>query len=333
MSINHNKSLLKNYFAIVLGTVLAKYITYSFSFEIPIIALSIVDTKSRFTVTKFLKENSWLPASAALGVLVGEFFKEKYFLFAVFSFGIFFTCFYHVKQNPKAILNSILGYSFTSVYSTYANQNLERLVYDIVIVTILGGVLGIVILFVFKNKNRDILKEKFSEHKIAPENVSVKKVFLLSSIIFLTWLLYIIFNIKDTFFAFATLALMYGNLDIKKIHKLTPLIIFIHISGCLIAIFYSFFVNGLSNSIVLFSLSLSIIFFPMVYFKYYGSSALIKSFSNSLIPATILPICLYLNPAGDITQKAGARALQITVFLLVSFVMTKILLTLDSESD
>ncbi|MGL5052344.1 MAG: hypothetical protein ACRC5W_01970 [Cetobacterium sp.] len=333
MPINHNKNIIKSFLAIVLGVALAKYTTYSFSFEIPIIALSVVSTTSKFNLKEFVKSNSWLPLSAALGVLAGELFKEKYFLFAIFSFGIFFTCFYFVKKNPKAILNSILGYSFTSVYSTYANQNMEKLVYDIVIVSILGGILGFIILTFFRNDEKIIKKEILSNHKNIKEDVHIKKIILLTTIIFLTWLLYIIFNIKETFFAFATLAVMYGNLDFKKIHQLTPLVISIHLTGCSIAIIYSFFINGFSSSMILFLLSLSIIFFPILYFKYYGNSEIIKSFFNSLISATILPICLYLTPTGDITSKASARALQISIFLAISFVMTKILIMLGDKKN
>ncbi|MGL5088696.1 MAG: hypothetical protein ACRC6Z_04490 [Cetobacterium sp.] len=333
MPINHNKDIIKSFLAIVLGVAIAKYTTYSFSFEIPIIAFSVVSMTSKFNLKEFIKNNSWLPISAALGVLAGELLKEKYFLFAIFSFGIFFTCFYFVKKNPKAILNSVLGYSFTSVYSTYANQNMEKLVYDIVIVSILGGILGFIILSIFRNREEIVKKEVLPDYKIVKEDINIKKIILITTIVFITWLLYVIFNIKETFFAFATLAVMYGNLDLKKIHKLTPIVISIHLTGCLIAIIYSFFINGLGGSMILFLLSLSIIFFPMLYFKYYGNSEIIKSFFNSLISATILPICLYLTPAGDITSKASARALQISIFLAISFAMTKILIMLGDEKN
>ena len=46
-----------------------------------------------------------------------------------------------------------------------------------------------------------------------------------------------------------------------------------------------------------------------------------------------MPLSLYLTPFGDITSKAGARALQITTMLMISLVITRILIFLQGETN
>ncbi|MGL4425207.1 MAG: DUF2955 domain-containing protein [Cetobacterium sp.] len=337
MSIDYTRDILKGLLALVLGLMLSKYTNYAFNFEIPIIAFGIVTSNQKFNLKDFIKENWWLIGAAAFGVFISELLREKYALFFIFTFAIFFSSFYYIHKNPKAILNTILGYSFTTVYSTYPSQNMEKMVSDIFIVTVIGCILGVFLSTIFGDNN--------SISKAIPLNKSSKKVndtekqidtinvFLITTIVFITWVFYILFDIKDTFFAFATLALMYGNLDIKKIHKLTPFIISMHVTGCAIAIFYSYLVIGLSISVTLFGLSLALIFFPMLYFKYYGKNETTKAFAGGLIGATILPICLYLNPFSDMTSKASARALQITIMLIISLIFTKVLIVLEKNEN
>ncbi|MGL5377074.1 MAG: DUF2955 domain-containing protein [Cetobacterium sp.] len=336
MSIDYTRDIVKGLLALVLGLMLSKYTNYAFNFEIPIIAFGIVTSSKKFSLKEFIKENWWLIASAGFGVLVSELFHEKYSLFFIFTFGVFFSCFYYVHKNPKAILNSILGYSFTTVYSTYPSQNMEQMVSDIFVVTIIGGILGVFLSTLFRDDNStsNAIPLNIDTKKVNnTKNTNTSNVLLITTIVFITWVFYIFFDIKETFFAFATLALMYGNLDIKKIHKLTPFIISMHVTGCAIAIFYSYLVIGLSTSITLFGLSLSLIFFPMLYYKYYGKTERTRAFASGLIGATILPICLYLNPFSDITSKASARAIQITVMLIISLIFTKVLIVLEKNEN
>lgn len=331
MYINHNKELMRNLLAIVLGLMFSKYTTYSFNFEIPIIALTTVGTMNKFSIKIFIKDNWWLFASAALGVVVARIFNQKFSLFYIFTFGIFFTCFYYIDKNPKAIPNIILGYSFTTVYATYTKINMEVMVYDVFIVTVLGGVL---VFFILTLLPKVEIKEKKIE-EMSPKKITkdIKTILIVTVIIFIAWISYIIFDIKDTFFAYAALAGIYGNINIEKIHKLTPVNIGVHLIGCLLATVYSFIIVGLDKFFLLFGLSLAILFFPMLYYKFYGDSDIIKSVSNGLIGATIMPLSLYLTPFGDITSKAGARALQITIMLMISLIITRILIFLQGETN
>ncbi|MGL5191336.1 MAG: hypothetical protein ACRC7S_16975 [Cetobacterium sp.] len=329
MFTDYTKDILRSLLAIVLGITISKYTSYSFSFEIPIIALSTVTTMKVFNFKNFIKQNCWLVIATAFGLLASEIFKEKFILFFIFTFSIFFSCFYYIYLNPKISSNIILGYSFTTIYSTYNNLNIETMVYDVFIVTTLGGILGFFILLFLPNSKEEKIKAIDLDKKTP--NINLYLVVLISILVSITWFLYILFDIKDAFFAFATLAIMYGNLDLKKIQAMTPLIIKTHILGCFIAILYSFLVIGLSKSIFFFTLSLSLIFFPMLYLKYYGETNIHKTIGNGLIAATILPVCLYLNPKSDIAGKAGTRALQITFVLLASSILIKFLISLGGN--
>lgn len=331
MSISYNKNILKDLFAIVLGLMLSKYTTYSFNFEIPIIALATVSTMNRFSIKTFIKNNLWLVLSAGWGVVVAQIFDHNFFLFYIFTFGIFFTCFYFRDKNPKAASNIILGYSFTTVYSTYSKINMVVMVYDVFIVTVLGGVLGFLILLLFPKTEIEENKTENIPSESSPKNI--KNILVVTVIVFIAWISYTIFDIKDTFFAYAALAGIYGNINIEKIHKLTPINIGVHLTGCFIATLYSFVTVGLDKFFLLFGLSLAILFFPMLYYKYYGDSGVIKSIASGLIGATIMPLALYLTPFGDITSKAGARALQITVMLTISLIITRILIFLQEDVD
>lgn len=331
MYTNYNKELMRNLLAIVLGLMFSKYTTYSFNFEIPIIALTTVASMDKFSIKIFIKDNWWLFASAALGVVVARIFNQKFALFYIFTFGVFFTCFYYMDKNPKAIPNIILGYSFTTVYATYTKINMEVMVYDVFIVTVLGGTLGFLILTLLpKIEIKEKKIEKTSPKKSAK---NIKTILIVTVVVFIAWISYILFDIKDTFFAYAALAGIYGNINIEKIHKLTPINIGVHLTGCLLATIYSFMIIGLDKFFLLFGLSLAILFFPMLYYKYYGKSDIIKSISSGLIGATIMPLALYLTPFGDITSKAGARALQITTMLMISLVITRILIFLQGETN
>ncbi|MBC2852065.1 DUF2955 domain-containing protein [Cetobacterium sp. 8H] len=329
MFIDHTKDIIRSLLAIVLGLMFSKYITYSFNFEIPIIALNIVTTMPKFNIKIFIKNNCWLVFATALGVLVDHVFQEKFLLFYIFTFGVFFSCLYLMDKNPKASSNIVLGYSFTTIYATYYKLNMEIMVYDIFIVTVLGGILGCLILILFPKEQKEQSIQNNKSKEITHKNIG--NIFLVTSIVFITWVLYIIFDIKDTFFAYATLAGIYGNINIDKIHELTPLNIGVHIAGCFLATVYSFFIIGISKFFLLFALSLSILFFPMIYFKYYGDSQVKKTIASGLIVATIMPLALYLTPFGDIASKAGARALQITTMLFVSLIITRLLIILGGE--
>lgn len=331
MCINYNNDIIRSLFAIVLGLMLSKYTTYSFNFEIPIIALATITSMDYFSIKIFIKDNWWLVASTALGVIVTQIFNQRFLLFYIFTFGIFFTCFYYMNEYPKGAPNVILGYSFTTVYTTYKKINMSIMVYDIFIVTVLGGILGFLILLIYPKER--LKKTEINSPSLKVKSKNIKTILIVTTIIFIAWMTYIIFDIKDTFFAYAALAGIYGNINIDKIHKLTPINIGIHLFGCLFATIYSFFIIGLNRFFLLFALSLSVLFFPMIYFKYYGKSNIIKSISNGLIGATIMPLALYLTPYGDITSKTGARVLQITTMLIISLIITRILIFLQGETD
>ncbi|MBC2855439.1 hypothetical protein H3N56_02885 [Cetobacterium sp. 2A] len=330
MCIDYTKDILRDLLAIVLGLMLSKYTTYSFNFEIPIIALSVVTTMPKFCIKRFIKDNWWLAAAAALGFFVAQIFKENFLLFYIFTFGIFFSCFYFIDKSPKGAPNIILGYSFTTIYTTYQKLNMEIMVYDVFIVTILGGLLGFLILTLLpKNKIENIQENNISKEAT---HKNLGNIVLVTTIVFITWIFYVIFDIKDTFFAYATLAGIYGSINIERIHKLTPMNIVIHTSGCLLATLYSFLVIGVSKFFPILALSLSLLFFPMLYSKYYSDSKIKKSIASGLIGATIMPLALYLTPFGDITSKAGARALQITTMLLISLIITRLLIILGGDT-
>lgn len=331
MCTNYNKDIIRSLLAVVLGLMLSKYTTYSFNFEIPIIALATVTSMNKFSIKIFIKDNFWLFASAATGVIVAQIFDQKFALFYIFTFGIFFTCFYNIDKNLKAIPNIILGYSFTTVYATYRRINMQVMVYDVFIVTVLGGILGFFLLVLLPKSKKQEKKIEDVSLKKRPKNI--KNILIVTSVVFIAWMSYIVFDIKDTFFAYAALAGIYGNINIEKIHKLTPINIGVHLIGCLLATIYSFMIIGLDKFFLLFGLSLGILFFPMLYYKYYGDSDIIKSISNGLVGATIMPLALYLTPFGDITSKASARALQITTMLMTSLIITRILIFLQGEKD
>jgi len=331
MSINYNKDIVRGLFAIVLGVMLSKYTSYSFNFQIPIIALATVTNMNRFSIKIFIKENCWVFISAAIGLIVSEIFYQKFALFYILTFGIFFTCFYFIDKNLRAAPSIILGYSFTTIYGTYNKLNMEVMVYDVFIVTVLGGLLGFLLLLLIPKEQKEESKNQNMVLEKSPNKI--KNILIVTTIVFLIWMFYTIYDIKDTFFAYAALAGIYGNIDVKKIYRLTPLNIGINLTGCFLATIYSFLVIGLDKFFLLFGLSLGILFFPMLYFKYYGDTVIIKSISNGLLRATIIPLVLYLTPFGDITSRAGARALQIAIMLMSSLVVTRILIFLEGEEN
>ncbi|MGL5796834.1 MAG: DUF2955 domain-containing protein, partial [Cetobacterium sp.] len=195
MYIDYTRDIVKGLLALVLGLMLSKYTNYAFNFEIPIIALGIVTNSKKFSLKDFVKENWWLIASAAFGVLISEIFHEKYSLFFIFTFGVFFCCFYYIHKNPKAILNSILGYSFTTVYSTYPSQNMEKMVADIFIVTVIGGLLGVFLSILFRDDNSTSKAIPLNKTSKKVENrlkVSTNNILLITSVVFVTWVFYIL---------------------------------------------------------------------------------------------------------------------------------------------
>lgn len=327
MSTNDNLNFIPDIFrsllAITVGILLSKYTNFSFNFQIPIIAFGIVTTMKKFSIKTFLKNYWWISFFAAIGLLFTEIFRENLPAFAIFTFAIFFSCFFFSYKHPTGIRSGILGYSFTSIYATYNDKIVENMVTDIIWVTILGGLIGWALLIIFPTG-----KENPEEKKLQREDIhkNIFHILKITTIVYSLWLAYMFFDIRDTFFAYATLAGIYTNLNLEKIHKLSFLNIIIHSLGCFLAIIFSFFINGISNNPIIFAFSLIIFIYPLIFLGYYGKTSFQRIFFFGIIRAIILPICLYLTPYGDIVTKASTRALQITIILIFSMFLTKFLL-------
>ncbi|WP_297431977.1 hypothetical protein [uncultured Cetobacterium sp.] len=327
---NFIPDILRSLLAITIGILLSKYTDLSFNFQIPIIAFGVVTTMKTFSIKLFFYNYWWIPFFAGVGLLFTEIFRENLLAFASITFIIFFSCFFFSYKHPNGIRSSILGYSFTSIYATYNDKIVENMVTDIVLVTILGGLIGWGLLLIFPTGKTNLEMKKSNREDI---HKNIIHILIITIIVFSLWLGYMFFDIRDTFFAYATLAGIYTNLNLEKIHKLSFLNIFIHSLGCFFAIIFSFFINGIGNNPIIFAFALMIFIYPMVFMGYYGKSQLQKNFFLGMIRAIILPICLYLTPYGDIITKASTRALQITIFLIFSMFLTRFLLFIEGGTN
>ncbi|WP_432204875.1 hypothetical protein ACQ9ZF_01450 [Cetobacterium somerae] len=327
---NYIPHILRSLFAVTFGILLSKYTNLSFNFQIPIIAFSVVTGMNKFCIKTFFKEYWWVSFFAAIGLLFTEIFRENLAAFSIITFGVFFSCFYFSYKHPNGIRSSILGYSFTSIYATYNDKIVENMVVDIIIVTILGGLIGAIILFLIPTGLNNNPPKKFKRENI---HKNISHIFKISLIVFSLWFSYMFFNIRDTFFAYATLAGIYTNLELDKIHKLSFLNILIHTLGCSLAIIFSFLINGISDNPIIFAFGLMIFIYPLIYKGYYGKSVSEKAFYFGIVRACILPICLYLTPFGDIVAKASTRALQITIILIFSMFLTRFFMFINGGTN
>ncbi|WP_426710463.1 DUF2955 domain-containing protein [Cetobacterium sp. SF1] len=335
MYTNEDKTwdILRVTIGVSIGLMISKYTTMAFNFQVPTMAASLVLGTDKVTVKKVIKSYWWLVGFAALGLLCGEVFRNNKPAMAVVTFGFIFTAFFFTHINPNGIRSAVLGYSFTTVYATYTDKNVETMVGDLVIVVIIGGLLGWAMLTIFPKK----IENKKIPVGVKPQREHIHKnitnTLLVSIIIFLIWGSFMIFNIRGAFFAYATLAGIYGNLSLEKIHKLSPLNIAIHVCGCFIAIVFSFLMDGRSLAPAVFFMGLMLLFYPIVYMGVYGDSPKKRAFFMGLVRAIILPIALYMTPDGDIVQQASARAIQISLMVMGSMVITRILLKLQEVNS
>lgn len=329
-NVNFIPDIFRSLLAITIGILLSKYTNFSFNFQIPIIAFGVVTTMKKFSIKIFFSNYWWISFFAALGLLFTEIFRENILAFAVVTFAVFFSCFFFSYKHPNGIRSSILGYSFTTIYATYSDKVVENMVVDIVLVTVLGGIIGWILLLIFPTKEQNLGVKKSQREDIDKD---IFHIFKITIIVFALWLAYMFFDIRDTFFAYATLAGIYTNLNLEKIHKLSFLNITIHSLGCFLAIIFSFFINGISNNPFIFAFALMVFIYPMVYIGYYGKTPFQKIFFFGLIRAIILPICIYLTPYGDIVTKASTRALQITIILIFSMFLTRFLLFIEGGTN
>ena len=315
---------------VVTGFIFCKYTKIFFNFLTPMITFSTLFYMNKFSIKLFIKKNWWIFGFSCIGLILSEILVGKPLIFAIITFGIFFSCFFFIHKNITGVNSGVLGYTFTTIYFTYASTPIESMVKDMAISIFISGCIAWILFFIFPTgkANLDITKQEREDvHRDVFNTIKI------TTIIFIVWLFYMFYDIKDTFFAYATLCGLYGNLSFNKIYVLTLPNILINISGCILAIILSFFINGISTNPIIFSLSLMIIFFPMLYFGYYEKTPKIKILSLSLIRATIFPIGLYLTPYGDIVSKAFARALQITTMLIISMILIKLLMIIKGEEN
>ncbi|MGL5189432.1 MAG: DUF2955 domain-containing protein [Cetobacterium sp.] len=328
---DYSKDILRTIFAITIGLLISKYTNLSFNFQIPVVAFGVVTSMTYFSLKIFLKNYLWTGIFATIGLSVSEIFRDKFLLFSLATFIFFFTCFFLSSRYQNAVRSGILGYSFTTIYSTYSDKIVENMVTDIFTVTFIGGMIGCLLLYIFPKKKEEYkISAITSNENIHPSFLTALKITI---IVFTIWILYMIFDIRDTFFAYATLAGIYTNLNLDKIHKLSFLNIFIHVLGCTIAIIFSFLINGIGNNPIIFSLGIMLFFYPLIYLGYYGDTPYKRGFYFGVVRATILPICLYLSPYGDIVTKASSRAIQITIMLLFSMLLTRLILFIEGDSN
>lgn len=312
-----------------IGLMLSKYLTLSFNFQIPTVAMMVVLGMDKFNLKVFIKSNSWIIGAATLGLFITEIFRNNHLVLSVFTFGFIFSVFFFNHKNPSGMRSAVLGYSFTTIFATYSDKNVESMVTDIYLVTIIGGLLGWGLLLLFPKKPHEMVGIKKVKKEREEIHKNIGNTLLISIMLFLIWMSFMIFDIRGAFFAYATLAGIYGNLSLETIHKLSPLNIGIHVTGCTLAIIFSFFMDGRGITPPIFLLGLMCLFYPLGYMGFYGNTPKKRAFSMGLIRAIILPIALYLTPNGDIVQQASTRAIQITVMVIGSMVITNLLLKIE----
>lgn len=328
---DYSKDILRTLFAITIGLLVSKYTNLSFNFQIPVVAFGIVTGMTSFSLKLFLKNYLWTGVFATIGLFISELFKDKFLLFSLLTFLFFFICFFLSNRYQNAVRSGILGYTFITIYSTYSDKIVENMVIDVFTVTFIGGIIGCLLLYIFPKEKKEIKKSKMSADKNS--HPKFFEAFKITIIIFIIWILYMIFDIRDTFFAYATLAGIYTNLNLDKIHKLSFMNIFIHVLGCTISIIFSFLINGIGNNPLIFSFGIMLFFYPLIYLGHYSDTPSKRGFYFGIVRATILPICLYLTPYGDIITRASSRAIQITVMLLFSMFLTRFILFIEGDSN
>lgn len=330
MSTNPERELFKDTIratlAVTIGLLFSKYLNISFNFLIPGSAFTAVYTMTNFTVKKFLRANMFIVLFAYGGLFLAECLKGKNISFFILTFIIFFTSLFFVYKDPAGIRSGMLGYTFTTIYFTYKNKIVENMIRDLLVAVLFAGIISAVLL-VFIPKNE--------EEKIAPKpkrqeiHKNVKNTFGITLVLSIIWLMYMFFDIRDTFFAYATLWGIYANLDVEKIHTVTYPTILVNVIGCFLSIVFSFFINGISNNPIIFFCGLVLLFYPIIYRMYFKNKVILAS----VVRGIIFPIALYLTPQGDTLFKSSKRGFQISVFLIVSMILTKIYLVLSEDED
>lgn len=328
-SIDYTKDIFRCLFGVVIGFIICKYTTLSFGFLTPVIIFGTVFSMKKFSLKKFITNNIWIVAFSWIGLFLSEILFENKLALCFVTFGLFFSAFFFIHKNPAGIKMGLLGYTCASIYYTYSYIKIESMVKDLVFLVIIGGFVSWVLFIIFPNTLNFPSGAKIERKEI---HKNINNTLKITTIIFLVWLIYMVYDIRDTFFAYATLCGIYGNLNMEDIYSLSIPNIMINILGCILAIIFSFIVNGISSSFLVFVLGLMILFYPMFHVVYYGSLK-IKNFALGLIRGTIFPIGLYLTPYGDITSKASARALQISIMLLISMFIIRILLYIEGDKD
>lgn len=325
-----NRNILRVTLAISIGLLCAKYLNLAFNFQIPITAMVLVTTLKKFSLKRFFKTQIWVYLFAILGLYFSEIFRYNQGAFAVITFSIIFTGFYFSHNYASAVRSGILGYSFATIYGSYSDKSVESMVKDLSLDIIIGGLIGFILLTLIPTKENNQPVPKLKREDI---HKNIKHTFILSFIVFSIWISYMFFDIRDTFFAYATLTGIYGNIYLDKIHKLSIMNIGCHILGCFLSIIFSFIMDGMSLFPPLFLLSLLVLFYPIIYLAYYSATKEKRIFYMTLIGAIVLPLSLYLTPESDIVQKASTRALQISVMLILSLFVSRLLILFQGDDN
>ncbi|MGL5124206.1 MAG: hypothetical protein ACRC6K_08680 [Fusobacteriaceae bacterium] len=325
-----NRNIIRVTLAISTGLLCAKYSNLAFNFQIPITAMVLVTSLKQFSLKLFFKTQIWIYLFASLGLFFSEIFRYNQGAFAIATFTIIFTGFYFSHNYASTVRSGILGYSFASIYASYSDKNVESMVRDLSLDLIIGGLIGFILLTLIPTKEKNHPVPKINRENI---HKNIKHIFILSFIVFSIWISYMFLDIRDTFFAYATLTGIYGNIHLDKIHKLSIMNILCHILGCFLAIIFSFIMDGMSLFPPLFFLSLLVLFYPIIYLAYYSEKKEKRAFYLTLIGAIVLPLSLYLTPESDIVEKASARALQISLMLIVSLFITKLLILFQGDEN
>lgn len=323
------KDIIRCVFGIIMGFIVCKYTQLSFGFLTPVLIFGTVFTNYKFSLKVYIKNNWWIFGFGVFGLFISEIFSNNILALSIVTYAFFFTSLFFIHKNQSGVRMGILGYTCLTIYYTYSSLPVENMIKDLFFVIVLGGVISFILLTIFPNSrpsNTSLKKEREDIHK------NIENTLLVTTIVFLVWILYMIFNIRETFFAYATLCGVYGSLDLEIINKESFPSIYANILGCSVAILFSFILNGIGRNFFIFTLGLMVLFFPMLYNVYYSSNIKVIKFFVALIKGTIFPIGLYLTGSGDIFSKAFARGVQITVMLVVSILLIKVILYAKGES-
>lgn len=307
-----NLLFLRSLFGITIGIILSKYLNLTFNFLIPTIIFTSVFSNKKLTLKKFLLGNVPLILTAFIGLFLSKLLFNFRLLFFFTSFFIIYL-FVSLAYDYREYVNSaLLGFTYSTVYFNYSNININKII-DLIIVTTVSGIISYLLIFFIKVKSIDS----------KPSNLSLEKnnshIFLSTSFIYLGWILFMILDLKKSFFAYAALCNAFTLIDPYNISKSIKPSIECNVIGCALASLFSFFTSSFRNNIFLFSLSIILIFYPILYNIYFNSNKNSSIFSTGLIYATLFPIGLYLTPVGDIFFSSFSRAFNIFLFLSIAF--------------